>query len=75
MPTQRSACICGEDHEFHEDVFNLLMMNIVLIGATVEITIVGTGTWRVPRVYLAAHGVKANELPEVAARYGFERVS
>jgi len=32
------------------------------------------GNWRVPRVFIACHGLKAADLPAVAARYGFERV-
>jgi len=31
------------------------------------------GCWLVPRLYIACHGLKAAELPELAGRYGFER--
>jgi hypothetical protein len=31
------------------------------------------GRWRVPRIFIAAHGLKADELPALAERYGFER--
>ncbi len=30
--------------------------------------------YRVPRHYIALHGIKAWELPDLAARYGFEKV-
>lgn len=29
------------------------------------------GAWYVPRIYLAAHGVKASDLSALASRYGF----
>ena len=32
------------------------------------------GAWRVPRVYIALHGLKARELPALAQQYGFKRV-
>ena len=31
--------------------------------------------WFVPRVYIACHGLKAGELPELAGRYRFEKVA
>lgn len=41
---------------------------------TVLIALSG-GSWLVPRLYIACHGLKAAELPRLAERYGFERVS
>lgn len=38
---------------------------------TVFCSVNGRG-WLVPRIYIAAHGLKAAELPELAERYGFE---
>jgi hypothetical protein len=29
------------------------------------------GRWSVPRIYIAVHGLKAAELPELADRHGF----
>jgi hypothetical protein len=41
------------------------------LPATVIISVNGR-SWLVPRVYIAAHGLPAADLPELAARYGFE---
>lgn len=32
-------------------------------------------TWRVPRVWIAMHGLKARELPELAERHGWDEVT
>lgn len=44
-------------------------------GENVPVTVTGVGTWLVPRHYIALHGFKAEELPELARRYGFERIT
>jgi hypothetical protein len=31
------------------------------------------GSWLVPRVFIACHGIKADDLADLAERYGFER--
>jgi hypothetical protein len=33
------------------------------------------GTWIVPRIWVAAHGLKADELPALAERYGWKKVA
>lgn len=37
---------------------------------TVLVAVNGRG-WMVPRIYLAAHGLKGEDLPELAKRYGW----
>lgn len=32
------------------------------------------GSWMVPRHYIALHGLRASELPELAKLYSFEKV-
>jgi hypothetical protein len=44
------------------------------LPATVLIS-VSRGAWLVPRLYIAAHGLPAADLPGLAARYGFEEGS
>jgi hypothetical protein len=34
----------------------------------------GGGSWRVPRLFIACHGLKATDLPQLAAVYGWEPV-
>lgn len=67
-------CGCGErlhyvDREAETTVRALIRSYGPLI--TVE---VGRHAWRVPRHYIALHGLAAPELPELAERYGWERI-
>lgn len=69
MSVPLTRCPCGLSHDASEGVRALL--------ATVEPNVpVRTiwGTWSVPRVFIAAHGLKAFELPMLARKYGFEKV-
>lgn len=43
-------------------------------GEFVTITVDGMGSYLVPRHFIAAHGVSAREIPELATEYGWEKV-
>lgn len=43
-------------------------------GPVVTIAIMGGRTFKVPRHYIALHGLQASEINELAAKYGFEEV-
>lgn len=61
------GCPCGEQHLLPAQP--LLEFDTAL-GA--DITVTGTaGSWLVPRVFIAAHGLKEAELPALAAAYGW----
>jgi len=74
-------CPCGDAHEGHPMAHQALaafremglspIVNVCLVqagpgGANVEL--------RVPRAYVAHHGLRAAELLELAARHGWEEV-
>lgn len=44
-------------------------------GELQTVSVEGKGSWRIPRHYIALHGLAAPAIEEVAARCGFERVS
>lgn len=44
------------------------------LGTEVEIT-TPTGTWLVPRHYIALHGIEAKALPQLAEQLGFKKVA
>lgn len=75
MATVR-PCPCGEDHSSSPSWLDFLkMLGLAPVGDTVPITAPGLGrTWDVPRVWIAFHGLKIVELPELAARYGWPEV-
>lgn len=65
-------CPCGEIHELSAET-RVAYENITA-GLPPEVLIVAPPfgrAWFVPRIYLAAHGVKSDELPALAERYGF----
>lgn len=67
-------CLCGRPLHYQNALSEVAMRNVIdRHGADV---VVGTadGMWRVPRHFIALHGVNANDLPALARRYGFVRV-
>ncbi len=66
-------CPCGDAHEPSAVVRDYVTRIIRERGRDVMVAS-PSGTWRVPRIYIAVHGLKADELPELAERYGFEPV-
>lgn len=69
-------CPCGADHGIDSPAAYLLVAKSVYeLGETVNVTVDGLGAWRVPRIWIGIHGLKAVELPALAERYGWERVA
>lgn len=67
-----STCPCGEVHELTAAVRPAYEAVTAGLADTITVT-TPAGSWRVPRIYIAVHGLKAAELPGLAGRYGFER--
>lgn len=61
-------CPCGEDHDVPEWLAPLIAEG----GETVRVAVAGSGAWKVPRLFIQQHGLKAAELPRLAETYGFE---
>lgn len=66
-------CCCGVDHRMKRSSWTKYRDSVKDRLPTVP---VGTGLacWRVPRIYIACHGIKASELPELATLYDWEKV-
>lgn len=47
---------------------------VAALGAAIVVT-TESGSWLVPRHYIALHGLKCAELAELAERYGFAKVT
>jgi hypothetical protein len=66
------GCPCGTMHSM--DAKTKRDYDAVTADVDPLITVTtGAGSWRVPRIFIACHGVKADEMADVAERYGFER--
>ena len=70
MMTTPPVCPCGDVHEL--SAATRVAYDNITAGLP-ETVVISTGgrAWQVPRIYLAAHGLKADELPGLAERYGF----
>jgi hypothetical protein len=59
-------CPCGEDHEYPANF---------PVDGTIPILVPERNVaYKVPRVYIAAHGLKAADLEQLAQQYGWERL-
>jgi hypothetical protein len=73
-------CPCGSVHEFPAVRHTVrgprpaVLADLLRRRPRPKVTVPG-GTWRVPRVWVAAHGLKADELPALAERYGWEKIA
>ena len=65
-------CPCGVDHPFESPNTMVLAKLIELKG---EVIVVHTpdGSWEVPRLYIGFHGLRADDVPALAAKYGWAR--
>lgn len=67
-------CACGKPLHYLNPHNQRMVEEFVRdLGETLLIS-VGRRTWRVPRHYIALHGLKAVDLPVIATEYGFEEV-
>lgn len=68
-------CSCGQPLHYLNPASQALVEGIVkLLGPTLTIAVPGLGAWKVPRHYIALHGIKALELAVLASRFGWEPV-
>jgi hypothetical protein len=69
-------CPCGKPlHYSNPQIRALVEGMIAATGEHVTITITETGrSYRVPKHFIALHGVKGCELPALVGKYGIEEV-
>lgn len=69
-------CACGKPLHYSTPEFQRTVERVVaLLGPVVRVTVVGGPTYEVPRHYIALHGLKAGELPIIAAMFGWKSAS
>ena len=68
-------CGCGEPLHYSDSHLQEIVQHFVdELGEFVEVRVNGRA-WRIPRHFLALHGLKAARIAEIAARYRFKEVS
>jgi hypothetical protein len=71
-PPKAFACCCGQMHRFGPLEEVAIKEYLARLGETVLVT-TPYGAWRVPRVYIAAHGLLAENVPALAVVHGWAR--
>jgi hypothetical protein len=67
-------CACGKPlHYSNPELLAAMEALITRLGPEIVVT-TPTGSWKVPRHYIALHGLKADELSTVGERLGFGKV-
>jgi hypothetical protein len=65
-------CPCGSQHTLSWDSW--VAYERVTEGQPPTVMIATPeGSWLVPRLYIACHGLKASEVPALAKQYGWEQ--
>lgn len=60
------ACCCGKSHPV------IVQVEAIVEDKGVDVTIATVdGSWRVPRRYIAHHGLRSVDVPELAEQYGW----
>jgi hypothetical protein len=71
-PFVSRRCSCGDIHELPAEAREFWGLFFDGLPPRVPVTAPG-GTWLVPRIYIAVHGLKADDLPQLAAAHRWER--
>jgi hypothetical protein len=67
-------CPCGQPHVISRRVWDQFRAVTAGLPPDETVTVAGSGSWKVPRVYVAVHGLKAVEVPALAERYGWPKI-
>lgn len=67
-------CPCGEPLHYSDKRTERQINRLIRLMGELVMIVTPWGAWKVPRHYLALHGVKASELGALAEKYGFEKV-
>lgn len=73
MADTTELCGCGEPLHYTDRVVEAQVRALVdELGELVTVTAAGQGSYRVPRHYIALHGLAAEDVAMLAELYGWE---
>ena len=65
-------CACGQPLHYTDPAIQARVQSLVdKLGETVDVSVIGSW-YKIPRHYIALHGIEASELPRLAEELGFE---
>jgi hypothetical protein len=69
-------CACGMPLHYSDPEKRKIVESLIkMCGVMVTITNSQNGrSWRVPRHFIALHGIKMEEMPHIAIKYAFEEI-
>jgi hypothetical protein len=70
LPHGRLICGCGDAHE-GDPRWRLIEAFVTEHGETVAVS-TPSGSWMVPRAFIALHGIKAEDVGALAEKYGWK---
>jgi hypothetical protein len=71
--TEPELCGCGRPLHYVDPETELTVRDLVATLGPNLLVQLGGRSWLVPRHYIALHGLKAQDLPELALRYGWQQ--
>lgn len=78
MKSNIEMCPCGRPLHYTDATAEKVTRDLISVGGeTIDIKLTSKGTtqgWKVSRHFIALHGIDGKTLPEVAAKYGFEKI-
>lgn len=77
MTNERERCACGRPLHYTDPYVRAIVEELIAdLGPDITVRELETGrAWRIPRHYIALHGIKRGELRDLATRFGFTEVS
>lgn len=76
MKSNVEMCACGSPLHYSDPGIQKQIERLIeQLGPTLEIAVIGNSKkFKVPRHYIALHGIKATELEDIAMKHGFEEI-
>ena len=71
----KKLCACGKPlHYTNPDYQQNVEKLIEQLGEEIRVDLIPNEVYMIPRHYISLHGLKGNEIKEVAKKYGFKKV-
>ena len=72
--TDEKLCACGQPLHYTDPKVEEQVSTVVeMMGENIKVVTPG-GIYEIPRHYIALHGIKASEVPDLAEQLGFPKV-
>lgn len=71
----KKLCPCGKPLHYNNPDYQQNVEKLIQqLGVDIKVDIIPGEIYLIPRHYIALHGLKANEIKQIAKKYGFQRI-